>query len=198
MSSGAQSALVPDPTSGYLPTGRHRTTEADIRAQFVDGADFAASTTRAAIWDEYELGRDLLRRKARIHAVWVGGSFLTSKVDAKDIDALFIVSGRDYRNQDTAGKKVVDSYRPQAGPFGQIVRGHGLTRLDSYLLMWSPFSPFEPRLAPEHTQYAVNRGYWDDWWPRDRHNKPDGKPPHWKDALPVRGYLEVELDAYDR
>lgn len=190
--------IGPDAATGYLPHGRHRVTEADIRARFVDHADYAASTTRAAVWDDYELGRDLLRSKVRVHAIWIGGSFLTTKVDAKDLDALFIVSARDYKNQDVAGRQVVESFLPKAGPLGTTVRGHGLTRLDSFLLMWSPFSPLDPNSSPAHLEYAVRRGYWDDFWQRDRFNKPDGKPPHWKDALPVRGYLEVELDAFDR
>ena len=192
------SALTIDPTTGYLPRGRHRVTEADIHARFVAHADYAASTTRAEVWDEYELGRDLLASKVRIHAIWIGGSFLTSKVDAKDLDALFIVSGRDYSKQDAAGRKVVESFIPVPGPLGTPVRGHKLDRLDSFVLTWSPLSPLDPKNAPDHKEYATWRGYWDDFWQRDRYHKPDGIPAVWKDALPVRGYLEVELDEFTR
>lgn len=191
-------SLALDSTSGFLPLGRHRTTEAEIRSRFVDHSDFATSSTRAAVWDEYELGRDLLRSKVRIHSVWIGGSFLTSKVDAKDIDALFIVNGRDYIKQTIDGRRVVDGFTPRRDASGDLVRAHGLNLLDSFLLMWSPFTRFNPWVIPEHTEYAVGRGYWDDWWPRDRYNKPDGEPPHWRDAIPLRGYLEVELDDFDR
>lgn len=187
-----------DAATGYLPNGRHRVTEAEIHARFVAHPDFAASTTRSASWDEYELGRDLLRSKLRVHAVWFGGSFLTSKVQAKDIDALFIISGRDYNRLSPSDKTVVDGFRAKTGPMGATVRGHGLTQLDSFLLPWFPFYDFDPFNVPDHRAYAVARGYWDDFWQRDRFNKPDGKPPHWKDALPVRGYLEVELDAFTR
>jgi len=190
--------LSVDATTGYLPRGRHRVNDADIRARFVDHADFTASTTRHDVWDEYELGRDLLGSKVRIHAIWIGGSFLTSKVDAKDLDALFIVSARDYRKLDAADQAVVASFIPRTGPLGTPVRGHGLKRLDSFLLLWAPYSPLNPKTTPDHNEYAVWRGYWDDFWQRDRHNKPDGIPPHWKDALPVRGYLEVELDDFAR
>lgn len=186
------------PGTGYLERGRHRLTEAEVHARFVGHAEFAASTTRQDIWDEYELGRDLLRSKVRIHAIWIGGSFLTSKVDAKDMDALFILNGRDYRKLDAKDQQVVASFLPQQGPLGTTVRGHGLSLLDSYLLFWSPWSPLDPKWTPEHREYASWRGYWDDFWQRDRFNKPDGKPPHWKDALPVRGYLEVELDDFAR
>lgn len=190
--------LTIDPGSGYLERGRHRLTEAEVHARFVAHAEFAASTTRQNIWDEYEIGRDLLRGKVRIHAIWIGGSFLTSKVQAKDIDALFIVNGRDYSKLNAKDQQIVASFLPHIGPLGTAVRGHGLNLLDSYLLFWSPWSPLDPERAPEHREYASCRGYWDDFWQRDRFNKPDGKPPHWKDALPVRGYLEVELDDFTR
>jgi hypothetical protein len=196
--SSTSSPLTLDPATGYLPRGRHRVTEQEIRARFVDDPEFATSSMRSDIWDEYEVGRDLLRRHVRVHAIWLGGSFLTSKVDAKDVDAMFIINARDYGKLDVAGKKVVDSFRPQLGPLGKIVRGHGLNLLDSFLLPWFPWSPLDPDNDPGHAGYAARRGYWDDFWQRDRHNKPHGIPPHWKDALPVRGYLEVELDDFTR
>lgn len=196
--SSSSGMLTIDAGTGYLPRGRHRVTEAQVRARFVDHADYAGSSTRSDVWDEYEVGRDLLRRHVRIHAVWLGGSFLTSKVDAKDLDALFIISARDYNKLDAAGKKVVHSFQPQNGPLGTVVRGHGLNLLDSFLLPWSPWSPLDLANNPGHAEYAVGRGYWDDFWQRDRHNKPGGIPPHWRDALPVRGYLEVELDDFTR
>jgi len=187
-----------DASLGFLPTGRHRATEEDIYARYVADPEFAESATRSTAWDEYSLGRDLLRSKVRIHAVWMGGSFLTSKVDAKDVDALFIINARDYRRADKAAQQVVDSFNPRRGPDGKFVRGHGLTQLDSFVLFWDPFSPFDYGSDQNHLVYAAGRGYWDDFWARDRHNKPDGVPPHWRDALPQRGYLEVELDAWDR
>lgn len=191
------SVMSVDPVTGHLPRGRHRVTEADVKAAFVDHAQFGDSATRSEVWEEYETGRDLLRRRVRIHAVWIGGSFLTSKVDPNDMDALFIVSARDYGKLDGRGKTIVDSFRPKVGALGKPVRSHALKRLDSFLLMWFPWSPFEPNGGAQGA-YAVDRGYWDDWWQRDRYNKPDGQPPHWMDAIPTRGYLEVELDAFTR
>lgn len=193
MSSTTQLSI--DPGTGYLERGRHRLTEAEVHARFVGHADFAASTTRQDIWDEYELGRDLLRSKVRIHAIWIGGSFLTSKVDANDMDALFMISASDYAGLDANGQQVVNSFlaNPATG-----VRGHGFNTLDSYLVAWQPFSPLDPLGGPEQNQYTAMRGYWDDFWQRDRFNSVKGSPPNWQDALPVRGFLEVELDAYDR
>lgn len=181
--------------TGYLERGRHRMTEAEVHARFVGHADFAGSTTRPDIWDEYEIGRDLLRSKVRVHAVWIGGSFLTAKVDANDMDALFIISASDFAGLDANGQRVVSSFvaDPATG-----VRGHGFTTLDSYLVAWQPFSPLSPTGGPEQLQYTAGRGYWDDFWQRDRFSKVKGSPADWRDALPVRGYLEVELDAYDQ
>lgn len=193
------SALNLDASTGYLPRGRHRVSEDDVHARFVTHPDFAASATRLEVWKQYELGRDLLASKVRIHAVWMGGSFLTSKVDANDLDALFIISGRDYIRLKPPDRKVVESFLPTPAPGkSKPVRGHGLERLDSFLLTWSPFSPLSPRGAPDHAEYALWRGYWDDFWQRDRFNKPDGIPRTWKDAIPVRGYLEVELNDFIR
>jgi hypothetical protein len=199
MATGTSAAIVLDPSSGYLSPGRHRVVEADVYSRFVSHPDFAASTTRAEIWQQFEDARDLLASKIRVHAYWLGGSFTTSKVDPGDIDALFIINGRDYAKTDANAKKVIASFEPIPGPSGKPVRLHGLDHVESFLMQWRPWSPFRPGHplgTPEETTYAVERGYWDDWWQRDRYNKPDGKPIHWRDALPVRGYLEVELNAF--
>jgi hypothetical protein len=182
---------------GNLPHGRHRVTEIEVYERFVTHPEFVASSTRPEIWAQYEDARELLKGAIRVHAVWVGGSFTTSKLDPQDIDAVFLVSARDYARASKEDKQVVDAFAPRRNAFGVAVRGHPFNRVDSFVLHWRPWPNPDPNASAEAAQYCQARGYWDDFWQRLRKGSKDA-PPTWHDGLPERGYLEVELDAFDR
>jgi hypothetical protein len=191
-------ALVSSGTLDLLPHGRHRVDIADVEGRFVLDPQFASSTTRVGIWEEFVDSLELLRSAVRVHAAWLSGSFLTSKTDPEDIDALFFVSARDYARADVAERQVVDAFVDSVpGPLGRPLRRHGFARVDSFIHHWRPWDDPDPRGPEGRLDYCAYRGYWDDFWQRTRKGaKTDA--PTWRDGIPARGYLEVEFDAFDR
>jgi hypothetical protein len=190
-------ALVATSAAAALPFGRHRVSIADVEDRFVTDPQFAASTTRLDIWTEFTDATALLQSAIRVHAAWLSGSFLTDKLDPSDIDVAFLVSGRDYARASVDNKKIVDSFVLAPGPMGTRIRTSGYTKVDSYLVNWRPYPDLDPARNAEHNQYLAMRGYWDDFWQRLR-NGSKTAPATWRDGIPVRGYLEVEFDAFDR
>jgi predicted nucleotidyltransferase len=171
---------------------------ADIYDRFVVAPTLADSDTRQTIWEEYLDAQALLRSAVRVHAAWLSGSFLSGKVDPKDIDVVFLISGRDYAKADVEDKQVVDSFVSTVpGPLGEPIRAHGFARVDSFLQYWRPYDSPSPGLGQDRLEYCAYRGYWDDFWQRTRKG-PKEAPPTWKDGIPARGYLEVVLDEFDR
>lgn len=190
--------LVSDGTVDLLPHGRHHVALADVEQRFVLAPQFVSSTTRAAIWNEFGDALELLRSAVRVHAVWLSGSFLTSKVDPQDIDALFLISGRDYMQAAPADRQIVASFvdtEPDA--VGNPVRRHGFARVDSFIHEWRPWDNPDPKGPDGRLQYCAYRGYWDDFWQRTRKGA-KAAAPTWRDGIPARGYLEVVIDAFDR
>lgn len=181
-----------------LPHGRHRVAIADVETRFVLDPQYAASATRSEIWEEFGDALELLRGVVRVHAAWLSGSFLTSKVDPEDIDALFLISGRDYLKADVPSRQIVDSFIENVpGPLGKPVRRHGFAKVDSFIHHWRPWDNPDPKGPDGRLDYCAYRGYWDDFWQRTRKGaKTDA--PTWRDGIPTRGYLEVEFDAFDR
>ena len=188
-------ALVGD----QLLPGRYLTTEADLHAAFVDAPAFRGSKTRARIWRDWEAARALLTGSVLVHSAWISGSFLTTKVDPGDIDVTFVVSGEDRATRPVGDQQVIESFiqrvRSPLGAGAGVVPAHGL-KVDSYIIDWSPHQPTGTgKLTPSHQRYAVERGYWDDWWSRKRLS-PKGSVPVRGDAIPQRGYVEVIFNAY--
>src|SRR5690348_12510706 len=90
------------PVTGLLPLGRHHCTSSDIERAFVADASFSASTTRRAIWDDWQQAVALLESTVTVHAAWLGGSFTSAVIDPADIDVTFIVNGDDFRSRTPA------------------------------------------------------------------------------------------------
>ncbi len=187
-----------DSTTGYPRLGRHVVKLEDVRAQLVDAPEYAGSVTRAAVWDDLETAIGLLANAVLVHALWIGGSFVSDKLDPGDVDVAFVVNQRDLRARSVDDRKVVESFaRRDRDAFGRPVPAHGL-RVDSFIIRWEPFAELDPwKGPPEHREYAASRGYWDDFWGRVRQT-PKAAPTIWKDALPRRGYLEVVINDFTR
>ena len=147
-----------DAKTGYLPHGRYRVTEDEVCARFVLASAFQGASTRASIWAEYEVARDLLKSAIRVHGVWFGGSFTTDIVNPNDIDVVFLVSARDYARASTANKQIVDSFVPQGSALGVMKRRHGLKLVDSFVLNWRPWPDPSPNADAEAAQYCAARG----------------------------------------
>ena len=146
--------------------------------------------------DSYEvvgLGEGLtstaIRRIVPVCAVWLSGSYLTSKANPNDIDVLLVVRAEDLEALDPG-------VRPLFTDTGLHAVATKLNvRVDAYLLGWRQLISPDPGHNPDHSFYYVMRGYWDDWWMRLRNQAGAGQPID-LEALPRRGYVEVILDGY--
>lgn len=180
-----------DTQTGLLPLGRYGVTLDDIKLHYVDAAQFQASTTRAEIWQHLESATAGIRSVVPVVCVWIGGSFLTDKMDPDDIDLV-------YWCQDVLVDQVVAD--PQAALLLQMfalnqVRAQTGLRVDTRYCKWHLYPEADRAQSAEHQSYVLNRGYWDDFWMRKRSGaKTD--PPQIADALPRRGYFEVTLDGF--
>lgn len=174
-----------------LDLGRHPASLGEIESRFVNDPAFAGSSTRAAIWQEFISATELLRRNVSVAAVWIGGSFTSTKLDPGDIDCTYLIDVQ----------HAVDAHSDpaRAGVLAQFATPNSLKplgyRVDHFICVWRdvPDPAIVPRTGPEWDYYRM-RGHWDDWWQRERVS-PAGTFAR-DDALPRRGYLEVVLDGF--
>jgi hypothetical protein len=168
--------------TGFLPRGRFCATAQEVENALVKSADFSASATRDAVWSDFLLVVDSIRRKrARLPAAFLGGSFVTNAMDPDDVDAAILIDTSRITSPGTltAVRQIVSDPKAQ-----------GL-RVDAFLIQWHP-NGTEDGGDPT---YLYSRGKWDDFWQRHV-PKADRQPPQRQHAMPVRGYLEVILDGY--
>ncbi len=81
---------------GMLPPKRHRATEDEIRALFVDAAPFPKE--RALLWDAFLVYRSIARDLMPSVKFWIDGGFVTHKTWAapKDIDVVMIADETEF------------------------------------------------------------------------------------------------------
>lgn len=169
--------------NGLPQCGRARATLDEIQARFVDHTDFAESGTRTKIWSDFSRASRMLNSTIPICATWVGGSFITTKLEPSDIDVLYIVAAQDYAQlQGEEALKRVSIFSKN----GQLME-RGI-RVDSSILVWNPIPEPQPD-NPSHANYLKWRGYWDDFL--QRHTEDKTKTPTGINSIPTRGYLEV-------
>ena len=197
---GGRSVAVPALVGNQLPLGRHATTLAALRATFVDDPVYLGSVSRPAIWDHFLRANEVLQSVVTVHSAWIGGSFTTMKQDPEDIDVLYVVNLEDRATRSPDERRVIEAFqnRVRHPATGRMVPEHGLS-VDSFILDWAPHTPPDSGdmrdMTPEYSTYALLRGYWDDWWARHRVGaKTD--PAVRGDAVPSRGYLEVQFSDY--
>ena len=185
-----------DIDSGRLPRSRHVCDEASVKARFVDHPDFGDSTTRKNIWGEFESSRELIQSITRIHSIWFAGSFISNKIEPSDIDVTFIINALDYESAPDEDRVIVESFaRLARPPHGNKYRTSGFKLVDSFLIPWKPIPDLDPEHGGVELSYCSNRGYWDDFWLRERSGSKED-PLVAEDSFPRRGYLEVNIDAY--
>jgi hypothetical protein len=188
---------IPPLVDGYLPLGRHVCDWRDIDGNFVKAPRFADSTTRPALWANLITGTQLLVASAVVYQVWLAGSLTTDKVDPGDVDVTYLIDGDDHYSRSPGDRRVIESFVPSRDPVTgrPRPRTHGLN-LDSYIIDWWSYvgKDYTGVQAPEelYNAYVDNRGYWDDWWQR-RRSGAKGAPLTLRDALPRRGFLEVQV-----
>jgi hypothetical protein len=189
--------LIPplEPGNGHLPPGRYSATLEEVKAAFVDAPRFILSETRPKLWngllrylDEWaELERD--SGQELLHAVWLAGSFISSKVDPQDVDASPV--------HDETTQKVLAPLN--AGKRLKRLIGHRQTvvkhfNVEPFPIPWARITStlYPGRLTEVEQGYLAHRGAYDEWWQRVR---PAGqaRAPEPPDCLAARGYVEVIL-----
>jgi hypothetical protein len=165
---------------------------------FVTDSAFDTSTSRLSLWQQWDVALQAFTGAVTTYAAWISGSFVTDKVNPRDIDAVFLISGEDRAARGVQDRQIVESFvlRVKDPLTGRLLPRHRLG-VDSYVVEWEPhqMTAGSAKLSPPYAEYAADRGYWDDWWSR-RRVTPKGQPPQRPDALPQRGYLEVSLNAF--
>jgi hypothetical protein len=183
--SGVPLSDIPKLTSeGDLPRGRFCATMDTVQARFVADEAYEGSTTRGQVWSDFNDLLELIRRKkVRVPAAFLGGSFVTSKLDPSDVDAALIIDASRISDPNTFAdlKAIVDD--PKAS---------GL-QVDAFLIQWYPDG--SELGGGNQVAYAKQRSKWDDFWQR-KVAKADRRPPQRHHAMPVRGYVEVVIDGY--
>ncbi|MFE3990483.1 DUF6932 family protein [Streptomyces goshikiensis] len=183
----------------FLGPGRYRVGAEEARALLVDSQRFAKSATRRDIWHGFEsyLGRfflleeqysALLEGSTLLHCVWLGGSFVSSRLNPSNADLTVFV------NESSA--QAIKGQRG-AGWMTQAFKRQHTERLFSLSAIEVRYRPIRSvfqldELEHPELEYLRQRGSWDDWWQRCR---PPGEKdaPTLESAAPRRGYLEVTL-----
>lgn len=192
--------LVFDDVTGCPPPGRTRLSFEALAQSLVEAPRFARSSTRPILWEN--LGRYLARfaylesQYAQqlgdfklLHCLWLGGSFVSSKIDPRNMDATVIVDGR--------AKSIIKG-QPGAGwltsAFNREACSSEFAISPIELVYWPIVSVFRPTLLQAHEQdYLIARGGWDDWWQRCRLDAEADEPPSLETVHTRRGYVEVAL-----
>ncbi|QIX25173.1 hypothetical protein ncot_00165 [Nocardioides sp. JQ2195] len=186
---------------GEFPTpGRTRVTFAEARNLLVAEVAFTTSNTRADLWDGLEryLARffdlehrynALLDGKQLVRCLWLGGSYVSSRVDPSNIDVTVCVN--DATRLALKGQPG-SKWLSQAFSREERRKEFGVSPLE---LRYRPVvSVFRSRVTDtEDQQYLQDRGGWDEWWQRCRDSGAQSGGPTLATVEAMRGYLEVTI-----
>ncbi|MEU0239699.1 hypothetical protein ABZ234_18605 [Nocardiopsis sp. NPDC006198] len=177
----------------------------------VEDPQFLASETRMELWEnleEYlftfvELGdrySELLDGSPLVRHLWMGGSYVSSKLNPNDIDIVVFVDGKAEEllrasafNNGQRGRKVKNDAKWLTRAFNRR-RMQKEFKLDPHMLSYRPvpnsFSLQDDQI--DERKYFEQRGMFDDWLQRC---SPDGEKvaATEESAKQRRGYLEVQL-----
>ena len=155
--------------AGYLPEGRHEATADEVREALVD--QFPQSETRPMIHEGWRRHYQALEHLVPVEKQWIGGSFVSAKVDPSDIDICSFIDGPTYDERPEPVRDLVD-----------YMTAHKITQAfwtcDSYPVV------VYPEGSPGHDAYKAAVEYWHGWWGKTRADA-DGNQR-------LRGYLEVQ------
>lgn len=188
--------------AGFPPPGRVRMNWDEAHTALVANPAFGASTTRADLWDQLasyltqfaeviETNRRDVVGDGLIHHLWLGGSFVSTKVDPQNIDvAVCIDDDVRERFKGRPGSKFLREHA-----FNRTKVSHQFKGLSPVEIPYTQVASVFQRgmLGARELGYLQARGAWDDWWQRCRdHSAPSGAPS--AATTPARrGYLEVVL-----
>ena len=180
--------MIPQFTDGgLLPVGRFQCSMDEVHSCFVAAERFATSTTRADVWNR--IGgflAEMAHLRARIPAMFLGGSFISGNVDPDDGDLSPLIDMSRIQSDNT-----------RRAIFQAIANSKAVLNLDIFPIRWVPedISRAQGLGAPGVEDYLKDRGQWDDFWQRQVPHR-DRSAFVRSHAFPVRGYLEVIVDGY--
>ncbi|MFF1839309.1 DUF6932 family protein [Streptomyces sp. NPDC058231] len=185
---------------GFLPPGRYRVDPEDAERLLVLDDRFQGSQTREQLWvgletylsrffDLEEQHRDSIGDQGLIHAIWLGGSYVSTKLNPQNVDLTVLVDERAADSmKGLAGTRWLSSAFNRKSRLAEL----GVSPLRvGYRPVVSVFRA--ELLEPDDQAYLRERGAWDDWWQRCRPDGVDKTEPTTDTAAPRRGYLEVTL-----
>lgn len=161
--------LPPFDPSGFLPPGRHQTTPAEMKVSLV--VTFINSIRRPAIFERWERHLASLRSLIPVPHQWIGGSFVSAKVEPDDIDVCSFIDGP---TADALPEPQQDLIRFMTS--GKVAQQHWT--VDSYAIVAYPPG------SPHHAKYQQSLQYWSSWWGSARPDSQGVSQP--------RGFLEVQ------
>lgn len=160
-----------------LPLGRYLATLDEIEAEFAPSTD----QNRSEIFTEFKKMLDLTRQAfGTVCSVWIGGSFVTSEMNPRDIDVVLIIHEDAFETacSTTIGQFILSRFNIKHG-FGE--------KIDAFLLGVHPTNTLNDR-----SLYLRQRGYWDQFWSKSRFEDPNDL----RAMFPSAGYLEVIVDGF--
>ncbi len=178
---------------GHLPPGRYSCTY-DEAQDFLTKDALRDASSRNDLWNDLErflaryVGWEEEHQVRLLHRMWLGGSFVSSKLDPNNLDVtLFLHADAILALKGKVGsRKLIPSRESVAADF----------RISPVFVKYVPI-PNVFRLdilSDQEREYFANRGRWDDWWQRRRLDDSQDRSPSLATCRPRRGYLEVMLD----
>jgi hypothetical protein len=166
----------------------------------VEDHRFRDSSTRPRLWSGLEAylsrffdledrHKDQVGPTPLIHALWLGGSFVSTKLNPSNIDLTVLID-----EASAAAMRGLPGTRWLTSAFHRDARlqEFGVSPLRvGYRPIVSVFRP--EALDSQDQAYLRERGAWDDWWQRCRPEGVGKTEPTLESAAPRRGYLEVTL-----
>ncbi|MFE0674442.1 DUF6932 family protein [Streptomyces sp. NPDC058867] len=188
-------------TNGFPPLGRYSVSFDEAESLLASAPEFEDSATRTRLWDglhDYldpfltleDTYANALDGVPLIHSLWLGGSFVSTKLDPANIDVTLLIDTRAERavRGKPGSKWLTTAFQSRS----RMREKFGVSPLR---IGYRPVPHvFEPeRFTPDERTYFTERGVWDDWWQRCRLPDTDDRSPSEDSAAPARGYLEVRL-----
>ncbi|CAL9482845.1 hypothetical protein SUDANB145_03059 [Streptomyces sp. enrichment culture] len=187
--------------TGFLPLGRYSVTLGEATSMLVRAPEFENSRTRGVLWDGLhayldrfltleDVYADALDGLPLIHSLWLGGSFVSTKLEPRNIDTTLLIDVRAERavRGKPGSKWLTDAFKSR----DSIRKKYGVSPVRvGYQPVGHVFRP--ERMTDEERTYFMHRGVWDDWWQRCRLTDRTDRSPSEASAVPARGYLEVRL-----
>jgi hypothetical protein len=151
------SAVPPPDLPPLFQLGFHRKTMAELEEVCV--TNFALSTSRAGIFSGLKEFVERLEKAAITGEIWVDGSFLTEKINPKDVDVILRIQGSLY-NAGTPDQRAAIDW---------VIANQKLTlKCDSYVLMEYPEGD------PLHEEGDWWHAWWLKQWGFSREDDPKG------------------------